>query len=40
MSGLKKADIKINRKMLSQLAIEDPTTFGKIVEKAKTTAEP
>ncbi len=31
---LKKADILINRKMLAQLAILDPTGFAKIVEKA------
>jgi large subunit ribosomal protein L20 len=32
---LKKADIQINRKMLAQLAVLDPTGFAKIVEMAK-----
>lgn len=31
---MKKANIEINRKMLAQLAILDPTTFGKVVETA------
>lgn len=29
--GLSKADIQLNRKMLSQLAVYDPQVFGKIV---------
>ena len=33
--GLKKADIKLNRKILSNLAASEPETFGLIVEKAK-----
>lgn len=33
--GLKKADIKLNRKILSNLAASDPETFGSIVEKVK-----
>jgi len=32
---LKKKDIKINRKMLSQLAIIDPEGFKSVVEEAK-----
>jgi len=32
ISKLKKANINLNRKMLSQLAILDPTTFSKIIE--------
>jgi large subunit ribosomal protein L20 len=32
MHGLKKADIKLNRKMLSQIAIYDPATFTHIVQ--------
>ena len=32
---LKQADIQINRKMLADLAVNDPTTFSAIVEKAK-----
>jgi large subunit ribosomal protein L20 len=35
--GLKKADIKLNRKILSNLAASEPETFGQIVEKVKTT---
>ena len=35
MNGLKKADITLNRKMLSEIAINDPTGFTAIVEKAK-----
>ena len=33
--GLKKADIQLNRKMLSQLAIFEPSVFTKIAEIAK-----
>lgn len=35
ISGLKKANITINRKMLSEMAINDPTGFAKLVEIAK-----
>ena len=35
MDGLKKSGISINRKMLSELAINDPTGFSKLVETAK-----
>ncbi len=35
--GLKKADIKLNRKVLSNLAASEPETFGQIVEKVKAT---
>ncbi len=35
INGLKKADIILNRKVLSNLAINDPETFKLIVEKAK-----
>lgn len=35
MDGLKKAGININRKMLSELAINDPAAFSKLVETAK-----
>lgn len=34
--GLKLADIAIDRKILAQLAVTDPSGFGSIVEKAKT----
>jgi len=33
--GLKKANIKLNRKTLSNLAASEPETFSQIVEKAK-----
>ncbi len=33
--GLKKANIKLNRKILSNLAVSEPDTFGKIIETVK-----
>jgi large subunit ribosomal protein L20 len=33
--GLKKAHIKLNRKILSNLAVSEPETFGKIIETVK-----
>ena len=40
INGLSRAGVGLNRKMLSQLAIEDPATFDALVEKseAATTA--
>ena len=35
MNGLKKADIALNRKMLSEIAIADPAAFTALTEKAK-----
>ena len=35
MNGLKKANIDLNRKMLSEIAIADPAAFAKLVETAK-----
>ena len=35
MNGLKKANIDMNRKMLSEIAIADPAAFTVLVEKAK-----
>ena len=35
MAGLKKAQIDIDRKVLADLAVNDPAAFGSIVEKAK-----
>ena len=35
MNGLKKANIVLNRKMLSELAINDAAAFSALVEKAK-----
>lgn len=37
MNGLKKAGINLNRKMLSEIAINDEATFTAICEKAKQT---
>ena len=33
--GLKKADVEVNRKMLSEMAIHDAAGFTKLVEMAK-----
>ena len=35
MGGLKKANIDINRKMLAELAVNNPEEFAKLVEAAK-----
>ena len=35
INGLKKANIGLNRKMLSEIAINDPACFNALVEKAK-----
>lgn len=35
MDGLRKADIRINRKMLSEMAIHDPAAFTQVVDRAK-----
>ncbi|MBO7157577.1 MAG: 50S ribosomal protein L20, partial [Clostridia bacterium] len=35
MNGLKKSGIQLNRKMLSELAINDKEAFAKLVETAK-----
>ena len=35
INGLKKANIEINRKVLSEMAIHDPEGFSKLVEIAK-----
>ena len=35
MNGVKKSGISLNRKMLSEIAINDPAGFTAIVEKAK-----
>ena len=39
MHGLKLANVTINRKMLSEIAIHDPKGFTKIVETAKAAIE-
>jgi large subunit ribosomal protein L20 len=36
IAGLAKAEVKINRKMLSEVAIHDPAAFDALVEEAKT----
>ena len=35
MGGLKKADVRINRKMLAQLALLDPKSFTNVVAEVK-----
>lgn len=35
IEGLSKADVRLNRKMLSEIAVHDPAGFGVIVEQAK-----
>ena len=34
IGGLKKADVRLNRKMLAQLAVVDPASFGSVVAAA------
>jgi large subunit ribosomal protein L20 len=38
MAGLKKAGIELDRKVLAEMAVNDPTAFHKIVESAKAQA--
>ena len=38
MSGLKKAGVEINRKVLADLAVRDPAAFSKLTELAKAQA--
>ncbi|MDZ7836565.1 MAG: 50S ribosomal protein L20 [Actinomycetota bacterium] len=35
INGLKKADVEINRKMLSEMAVNDPGAFKELAEVAK-----
>jgi large subunit ribosomal protein L20 len=35
MNGLKKANVTLNRKMLSEIAISDPAAFTALCEQAK-----
>lgn len=35
MNGLKKADVKVDRKMLAELAVNDQATFSQLVALAK-----
>ena len=39
MFGLKKANVAVNRKMLSELAINDPAAFADLVKLAKKNAK-
>jgi large subunit ribosomal protein L20 len=36
MSGLKKAGIEVDRKILAELAVHDPAAFSALAEKART----
>jgi large subunit ribosomal protein L20 len=38
MSGLKKAGVEIDRKVLADLAVQDPAAFAKLTELVKTQA--
>ncbi len=35
VNGLKKANVELDRKMLSEMAIHDPSAFDAVVEKAR-----
>ena len=35
MNGLKKSNVELDRKMLSEMAIHDPAAFDAVVEKAR-----
>ena len=39
INGCKKANIALNRKMMSEIAVDDPKAFDAIVEAAGVTAE-
>lgn len=39
ISGLKAADIEVDRKMLAEMAVSDPTAFTALVEVANSAAE-
>ena len=38
IAGLKKAGVEVDRKILAQLAVDDPEGFGKLAELAKQAA--
>lgn len=38
MNGLQRSGVLLNRKMLSQIAIEDPAAFDRLVELSKSNA--
>lgn len=35
MAGLKKADVRLNRKILAEIAVSDPTAFKQLVKLSK-----
>ena len=35
LNGLKKADIELDRKILAQIAVQEPAVFEKIIEEVK-----
>jgi large subunit ribosomal protein L20 len=39
MSGLRKAEIPLDRKVLAELAVNDPQAFGAIAQQAKSALE-
>jgi large subunit ribosomal protein L20 len=39
VSGLRKAEIPLDRKVLADLAVSDPAAFGKLAEQAKAALE-
>jgi large subunit ribosomal protein L20 len=39
MDGLKKADVKVNRKVLADIAVHDAQAFAKLVDVAKSHAQ-
>ena len=39
IAGLKKAEIDLDRKVLADLAVEDPQAFGAIAERAKSALQ-
>lgn len=38
MSGLKRAGVEVNRKILADIAVRDPAAFGELAEVAKKSA--
>lgn len=36
MNGIKKSNISLNRKMLAEMAVNDPASFAQLAEKVKT----
>jgi large subunit ribosomal protein L20 len=39
MNGLKQANIEIDRKMLAELAVNDPQAFSQLTEVAKSASQ-